>query len=63
MFALLGKIAISDWKKEKTEHGPSIELRYETKEVEEQLIVAGFNKISIHTELPNNFLIIAEKHE
>ncbi|MBE9466693.1 MAG: class I SAM-dependent methyltransferase [Bacteroidetes bacterium] len=56
-----GKIAISDWKKEKTEQGPSIELRYDAKEVKEQLIVAGFNKISIYTELLTNFLIIAEK--
>ena len=56
-----GKIAISDWKKENTEHGPSIELRYEANEIKKQLINAGFDNICIHTELPSNYLIIAEK--
>jgi SAM-dependent methyltransferase len=56
-----GKIAISDWKKEETENGPSIELRYDANEVKEQLLAAGFEKISIHSELANNYLIIAEK--
>lgn len=56
-----GTIAISDWKKENTEQGPSIELRYEATVVKEQLLAAGFEKISIHTELPTNFLIFAEK--
>ena len=58
-----GTIAISDWKKEKTDHGPSIELRYNPNEVKEQLVAAGFNNISIHIGFPNNFLIIAEKTE
>ena len=58
-----GKIAISDHKKEKTEHGPSIELRYAPNEVKEQLLAAGFEKISIHSELSNNYLIIAEKQQ
>ncbi|MDA3780272.1 MAG: class I SAM-dependent methyltransferase [Bacteroidales bacterium] len=56
-----GKIAISDWKKEKTEHGPSIELRYSPNKIKEQLLVAGFTKINIHTELQNNYLITGEK--
>ena len=56
-----GKIAISDWKKEKTEQGPSIELRYDASEVKKQLTAIGFCKIMIYTELENNYLIIAEK--
>jgi ubiquinone/menaquinone biosynthesis C-methylase UbiE len=56
-----GKIAISDWKKEKTAHGPSLELRYDVEEVKAQLLAAGFEKISIYTELSSNYLIVAEK--
>ena len=37
-----GKIAISDWKKEDTGHGPALEIRFETGEVESQLSQCGF---------------------
>jgi ubiquinone/menaquinone biosynthesis C-methylase UbiE len=57
-----GKIAISDWKKEKTMYGPPIEFRYHANDIKKQLVVAGFKKIDIYSELLNNFLIIAEKH-
>ena len=57
-----GKIAISDWKKENTSHGPSINFRYNTKSVEKQLLENGFHNISLHTNFPNNFLIIGEKN-
>jgi len=56
-----GKIAISDWKKIKTEYGPPIELRYDPNDVKEQLLATGFKKVNINTAFPNNFLIIAEK--
>ncbi len=56
-----GKIAISDWKKEKMEQGPSFELRYEVNVVKDQLITSGFDKIKIYNELSKNYLIVAEK--
>lgn len=56
-----GRIAISDWKKEKTEDGPPLKIRYDPTKIEEQLIASGFEKIKIYSELPNNYLIIAEK--
>lgn len=56
-----GKIAISDWKKERTEHGPPLEIRYDPKEVKEQLKSAGFYKLMDHNDFMNNFLIAAEK--
>ena len=56
-----GKIAISDWKKIETEHGPPIEIRYKAEEVEEQLIAAGFRNIRVFN-LATNFLIIADKY-
>jgi ubiquinone/menaquinone biosynthesis C-methylase UbiE len=56
-----GKIAISDWRKEIMDHGPSIEIRYEPDEVKAQLLNTGFQNIIIDINFPNNFLIIAEK--
>jgi len=56
-----GSIAISDWRKEVSERGPSIDIRYESEEVEVQLKTAGFKNIRIFKDFPNNFLIIAEK--
>ncbi len=53
------KIAVADWKKLETEHGPPVEIRCETREVTEHLAAAGFKDITIHTEYPENFLIIA----
>ena len=56
-----GKIAISDWKKENTEQGPSLEIRYHPEKVKEQMKATGFHNIKIYHELPNNYLIVAEK--
>jgi len=56
-----GNIAISDWRKEITERGPSIDIRYEPEKVEVQLLSAGFKNIRIYKDFPNNFIIIAEK--
>lgn len=56
-----GKIAISDWKKEETDHGPAMEIRFETGEVEAQLTNSGFSAISSFDELKYNFLVIAQK--
>lgn len=54
-------IAISDWRKEQSDRGPGINLRYEPQQVSEQLINSGFKSIEIFTDLPNNFLVIARK--
>ncbi|HLF35253.1 MAG TPA: methyltransferase domain-containing protein [Cyclobacteriaceae bacterium] len=56
-----GRLAISDWKKDRTEHGPPAEIRCDPGEIKEQLLNAGFNQINIHMEFVNNFLIAAEK--
>lgn len=55
------KIAISDWKKEEMEQGPSIDIRYYASEIEEQLLAVGFKNVCIYSELAYNYLIIAEK--
>lgn len=56
-----GKIAISDWRKEETGRGPSVEIRYEPDKVVDQLMNAGFKHIEVFDDLPQNFLIIADK--
>lgn len=56
-----GKLAISDWKKDRTEHGPPAEIRCEPGEIKDQLLTAGFDQINIHMGFVNNFLITAVK--
>lgn len=56
-----GKIAISDWKKEETKQGPSLEIRYKPDQVKNQLVSAGFGNVKMFNDFPNNFLVIAEK--
>lgn len=56
-----GTIAISDWRKEKTEQGPSYDLRCEPDEVGLQLKSTNFDEITEYTDFPNNFLVIAKK--
>lgn len=56
-----GKILISDWRKEESDRGPSIDIRSSTDIVEKQLIETGFREITIHTNFPNNFLIIGKR--
>lgn len=56
-----GFIAISDWRKEPSEKGPSYELRYETEKVIDQLISNGFQLISCHTNYPDNYVVIGKK--
>jgi ubiquinone/menaquinone biosynthesis C-methylase UbiE len=56
-----GVIAISDWKKENTNRGPSIHLRFTPEVIEEQLTEAGFHNIRVYNDFPNNFLLIGEK--
>ncbi len=56
-----GYLAISDWRKEYSEKGPSFELRYDPITVMAQLLSAGFNMIFNSGDYPDNFLIIAVK--
>lgn len=55
-----GKIAISDWEKEESEHGPALEFRKDPEEVRQQLESAGFTHVYAG-KLSNNFLVIAKK--
>ncbi len=57
-----GTVVIADWKNEKTEGGPPLELRYDTDKVKKQLLEAGFQKVTIHSQLKNNFVIVAKKN-
>lgn len=54
-------IAISDWKKEETEQGPSMSLRYDAEKVESQMVSTGFKNVKRFNNFPNNFVIIGEK--
>ena len=56
-----GSIAISDWRKEQMERGPSFEIRYEPRQIEHQLLNTGFSDIRVYNDFPNNFLVIARK--
>lgn len=56
-----GKILISDWKKQETGKGPSMENRFEPDTVAAQLIQNGFDLLLVDETLKNNFLIIASK--
>ena len=56
-----GKIAISDWKKEKNDYGPPFEFRCNESDVKEQLLKIHFKQVEIYNDLKTNYLIIAEK--
>jgi len=56
-----GKIAVSDWKKEKTERGPAIDRRCDPDKVKDQLASAGFGSIRLYQDFPNNFMLLATK--
>ena len=56
-----GKIFIVDWKKVEMPQGPSIDIRYRTGEVVNQLEEAGFENVLIDESLPKSFLIIGRK--
>jgi len=56
-----GKIFIVDWKKEDMSQGPPTEIRCHPEKVQDQLLKAGFEKVSIYTEMQKHFLVVAEK--
>ena len=56
-----GSIAISDWRKEFSEQGPSFELRCEPDAVKLQMKKSGFCEIKVYMDFPNNFLVTGRK--
>jgi len=55
-----GKLAVVDWKKKDTAHGPPVDKRYLAEEVIRQLEETAFRSIQSYLELPDHFLIWAE---
>ena len=55
-----GKLAIVDWKKKETEHGPPVEKRYDTESIRRQLKGAPFRSVKVYDEMPDHFLVVAE---
>ena len=56
-----GSIAISDWRKEEMDKGPSVKIRVDSKEVKHQLQEVGFFDITIYDEFRYNYLVIGYK--
>ncbi len=55
-----GKLAIVDWKKKETEHGPPVEKRYDTETIHRQLERAPFHSVNVYNEMPDHFLVVGE---
>lgn len=56
-----GEIFIVDWKKKDTADGPPMEIRYTPEEVGDHLTGSGFEDVNIFNDLPNHFLLVAQK--
>lgn len=56
-----GRLAVIEWKKERTEHGPALEDRLESTTVDRWLIAAGFARLSRFEPGPYHFGVIAVK--
>ena len=54
-----GRLAIVDWKREDTAHGPPVSKRYREEEVIRQLESVPFTSIQSHPALSSHFLIVA----
>ncbi len=55
-----GKVAIVDWKKAHTDHGPPVKKRYQAEQIAGQLKKASFEAIEIYQELPSHYLVVAK---
>jgi len=55
-----GKLAIVDWKKKQTEHGPPVEKRCDTETIQRQLAGASFRSVKVYDEMPDHFLVVGE---
>jgi ubiquinone/menaquinone biosynthesis C-methylase UbiE len=56
-----GEILIVDWQKRDMPEGPPQAIRYVPERVREELVQAGFEGVSIYTQLPKHFLVVAGK--
>ncbi|HKI97163.1 MAG TPA: class I SAM-dependent methyltransferase [bacterium] len=56
-----GRLALVDWKAVETEHGPPLEVRFTTEQVEAELEAAGFHDIAEHAIMPNHWCLTALK--
>lgn len=56
-----GEILIIDWKKEEMPHGPPVEIRCLTEQIETQLKETGFSDIRSFEEMPKHFLVVGKK--
>ena len=54
-----GRLAIIDWKRKETPHGPPVEVRVAEEKVIEQLNEAGFSEVVNHPILPHHYFLIA----
>ncbi|MBP1673214.1 MAG: Methyltransferase type 11 [Bacteroidetes bacterium] len=57
-----GYLAISDWRKEQSDKGPSYDLRYDPITVMSQLLASGFIVVFNSSDYPDNFVILAVKN-
>ena len=55
-----GKVAIVDWAKKETGHGPPVEKRYNPAKIQEQLEQVSFKQVKYFEELPTHYLVVAE---
>jgi ubiquinone/menaquinone biosynthesis C-methylase UbiE len=56
-----GKVAIVDWAKKETEHGPPVSKRYSPHQIAEQINNTPLKNPKIYEELPNHYLVTSEK--
>lgn len=56
-----GKLAVVDWAKKETEHGPPVEKRYSTSQIKKQLEKIPFDDIQIYEDLPTHYLIVSSQ--
>lgn len=55
-----GQMAIVDWKKQDTNHGPPVDKRYTVNQVKAQLKTIPFRSIRSYLKLASHFLVVAE---
>ena len=56
-----GEIFIVDWKKKEMPEGPPREIRYLPEQVKKEMTDAGFDAVSIFSDLPKHFLVVGKK--
>jgi SAM-dependent methyltransferase len=56
-----GRLAVADWKREKTESGPPLEIRFDPAEVRAELEAAGFHDVQEHAIMPEHWCLTALK--